>query len=169
VNRRLTLILVGVIATLLLGIGAYFVLRPDFCDGLPREIGACNSDRPSYEGATCDQVAAEWGEHLDKRVAEVIAQAAASERKGASFSLYSAEVLVTQLANKHMRDLSITGDCESDRFMAIGEQQLSEVATENVGNVMYDGDPRVPYEDWRERVEANVQLILSQPDAPYAP
>jgi hypothetical protein len=68
-----------------------------------------------------------------------------------------------------MRDLSITGDCESDRFMAIGEQQLSEVATENVGNVMYDGDPRVPYEDWRERVEANVQLILSQPDAPYAP
>jgi hypothetical protein len=169
VIQRWTLVLVGVAATFLVGIAAYFLLRPDSCNGLPREIGACNSDRPSYEGETCDQVAAEWGEHLDQRVAEVIAQAAASDRKGESSSLYSAEILVTQLANKHMRDHFITGDCESHRFMAIGEQQLSEQVRENVGHVMYDDDPTVRYEEWRERIEANVELILSQPDVPYAP
>lgn len=159
--------LAGVVAALLVGLAAYFVLRPDFCDGLPREIGACSNDRPSYEGATCDQVAAEWGEQLDERVAEVIAQAAASDRKGASSSLYDAEILVTQLANKHMRDRSITGDCEPDGFMTIGERQFSELVVENVGNVIYDGDPKVPYEEWRERIVANVELILSQPDVPY--
>lgn len=159
----------GVVMGFLVGLAAYFVFRPDFCDGLPREIGACSSDRPSYEGATCDQVAAEWGEHLDERAAEVLAQAAGSDHKGASSSLYDVEILVTQLANKHMRDLSITGDCEADRFMTIGEQQFSELVVENVGNVIYDGDPKVLYEEWRERVVANVELILSQPDVPYAP
>ena len=154
---------------MLILVGGYFILRPEFCDGLPRDIGACDRDRPAYTGDSCREVAQEWGTHLDERVAEVISGPSSSGGKGRSVLLYDAEILVTQLANKHMRDAGITPLCERDDFLATGAAQLSTSVREEVGGVMYEGNPVVSYEEWHLRLQELVGLILGEPDQPYEP
>lgn len=145
--------------------GLHFALRPDFCDGLPREMGACSRSRPQFSGTTCAEVGSEWGRQLDERVMPLI------ERpfSGVSSKLLDAEILTIQLANQHMRDNGITPHCSVAVFFSAGEAQLSEALKSEVGDLVYEGNPVVSYLEWQERSIDMVELILSIPDAPYNP
>ena len=148
-------------------VGGYFLARPDSCDGIPREMGACSADRPSYVGSNCDEVAVEWGDQLNERVIAVINGPAAAGGEGRSVRLRTAEILVTQLANKHLRDTGLTPNCDADTFMSLGEDEFSELLVQQVGSIMYEGSPTVEYDEWRQRVRDFVELILLEPDVPY--
>lgn len=123
---------VGASAAVLI-LGAFYLLRPHTCHGLPRDIGACDGDRPTYAGDNCQEVAKEWGSHFDERVAQVIAGPDTSGGKGRSSRLYEAETLVSQLANRHMRHEGIIAACARDEFLATGEAQHSASVREQVG------------------------------------
>lgn len=165
-GRRVT---VSVLLLAVSAVGAYFVLRPSSCDGLPREIGACDNTRPVYSGETCEAVAAEWGAHLNERALAVIEGPAVANGKAMSSRLYDVETLVSQLANKHMRDSALTPQCEPEAFFLTGESQLSPEVVERVGGIMYEGNPTVEYEEWRIRLQEWITLILTNPHEAYAP
>lgn len=155
-------VLAGVLA-------AYFVLRPDSCDGLPRDIGACSSNRPTYSGTSCAEVAEEWGKQLDTRVVAIINGPADAQGKGRSSRLLDVDILTTQLANKYLRDTGLTAQCQTEEFLATGEAQFSQQTKDGVGLIMFEGEPEVEYSEWRGRLEQFIDSILSDPDLPYAP
>lgn len=138
----------------------YFAVRPTHCDGLPREMGACSPDRPSYAGTTCLDVALEWGAHMDERVLEVINGPEARRGQARSSLLVDAEILVTQLANFHMRPTRMTAECSQGEFLEVGEAEFSAELKDKVGSVMWDGNPTVHYQDWRTRLETYLPLIF---------
>ena len=144
------------------GVVTYFALRPTHCDGLPREMGACSSDRPSYEGTTCLEVARDWGMHMDERVLEVINGPEARRGQARSSLLVDAEILVTQLANFHMRPSRMSAECSPEEFLEVGEAEFSAELREKVGDVMWDGNPVVDYQDWRERLKTYLPLIFGE-------
>lgn len=157
-----------VIATVILA-GLLYVSRPESCDGLPRSIGACDPDRPQFEGQTCVDVSREWGSELDQQALEVLRGPEIAGGQARSSRLYDAETLVSQLANSHMRELGLTSQCEVASFLATGESQFSGEVREGVGSIMYDGDPMVGYEEWRSRLEGWISLILSVEESAPAP
>lgn len=144
------------------GVVTYFAARPTHCDGLPREMGACSSDRPSFEGTTCLEVAREWGAHLDGRVLEVINGPESRRGQARSSRLVDAEILVTQLANFHMRPSRMSVGCSPEEFLEVGEAEFSAELKDKVGSVTWDGNPVVDYQDWRERLETYLPLIFGE-------
>lgn len=151
------------------GLSVYFGLRSDQCDGLPREIGACAGNRPTYAGATCDSVGSEWGAQLNERVEDALDGSV--QRRGASDSvlLLDAEILTIQLANKHLRDTGLIADCDANDFLRVAESQFSDRARSEVGRIMYEGSPIVGYDDWLARLQGHVELIFSDRSSPYQP
>lgn len=164
-TTRIVLVAVAVVAVGTVGL--YFLLRPEYCDGLPRSYGACSADRPTFSGDTCDEVAVEWGWQLDQRVLQVVDGPPSQGGESRSSRLLNAEGLTTGLANKHLRDNRLTPTCQVDEFMAAGESQFSERLVKEVGSVMYEGSPVVDYSQWRERIVDRVSTILADPHAPY--
>lgn len=149
------------------GFGLYLWLRPDFCDGLPREMGGCDGDRPNFSGQTCDEVALEWGRQLDERVVAVIDGSHTRRGQSQSVLLHNVETVTSQLANKHLRDSGLAPQCDVDRFFTLGEEQFSDELRSSVGPIMYQGNPVTDYEEWSGRARWWVDLILSEPDLPY--
>jgi hypothetical protein len=68
-----------------------------------------------------------------------------------------------------MRDAGITPLCDQHEFLATAEARLSESVREEVGDVMYEGDPIASYEEWHLRLQEWGELMLSDPDQPYEP
>ncbi len=147
-----------------LAVGAVVVgllaLRPDSCDGLPRSIGACDSDRPEFTGTTCQEVALEWGTEMNERVLTVIGSPETVRGQSWSSRLYDVETLVSQLANLHMRETGLTPDCDAGDFLTRGAMMFSDEVREDVGDFMYDGNPVVEYEEWKSRLVGWVDLML---------
>ena len=152
----------GVLLVAVAALVGYFAVRPTHCDGLPREMGACSPNRPSYEGATCLEVAREWGAHMDERVLDVINGPEARRGQARSSLLVDAEILVTQLANFHMRPTRMTTGCTPTEFLEVGEVEFSAELRDKVGSVMWDGNPPVDYQDWRTRLETYLPLIFGK-------
>lgn len=168
-TSKAVLAAIGVVIMAAIVGGVALTLRSDYCDGLPRSIGACSSDRPAFNGRTCDAVAVEWGRQLDNRVIAILEGPTSVGDKSRSSLLLDAETLTTQLANKHMRDTGLTASCSVEAFLNVGESEFSATARREVGSLMFEASPVVDYETWRNRLEELVTVILAQPFAPYDP
>lgn len=112
-------------------------------------------------------MAEEWGRHLDNKVAVILDSPDGASGKSQSVLLFDAEILTIQLANKHLRDSALTANCEVDRFLQIAEGQFADTTVNGIGDIMYQGNPVVDYDEWTDRLRAHIEVILSEPDIPY--
>ena len=62
-----------------------------------------------------------------------------------------------------MRDAGITPLCDQHEFLATAEARLSESVREEVGDVMYEGDPIASYEEWHLRLQEWVKADVERP------
>lgn len=165
-DRRAWLSIAAVAFLILVGSGAYLALRPEFCDGIPRQMGGCDSDRPEFDGATCGEVAKEVAGELNARIPPLFTGPDGVRGEGRSVRLYNVETLVFLRANIHMRDSGLAPDCDVDAFLSTVEAGLSGEVKDGVGNIMYEAMPVVEYEEWRERLTELVELIFTDPHLP---
>ena len=65
------------------------------CDGISSEVGGCTAERHIFTGTTCDGLAREWAEVLDRAVVAVLDGPDAVEQQARSVRLRQALVITT--------------------------------------------------------------------------
>lgn len=120
-----------------------------FCNDISAEVGGCDPDAPSFTGETCDELAAEWGREVDRRLSEIIEGGDVIDGEHRSVRAHKALVLPTLLVSARIRELGLTPPCDADAFASSAESTFGDTLRKGVGGVLYDGDPQVTYEQWR--------------------
>jgi hypothetical protein len=135
---------------------------PLACDGVSAEVGGCSSERPSFEGTTCAEVAQEWGQTVDTRVKEVIAGPETVDGKQRSSRILDVLVLAYVGATKHLEQSGQLGRCHAADFLAGAAPSFSEELKAGIGGALYDGDPVTTYGQFIAEVQ-NVIKTLDNP------
>jgi len=68
-----------------------------------------------------------------------------------------------------MRESGITSVCEVEEFLGREEAELSPRTSNEVGSVIFDGNPEVEYSEWRARLHGWVELMMTDPETPDNP
>ena len=129
------------------------------CNGIAAEMGGCAEDLPTFEGRDCDAVARQWGQMVNRSVLRIISGPDAVDGEARSVRLRQSVVLLSSLAGRHLDNVGVRSQCESARFLELGEEEFSDQLRDQVGRVMFDGDPVVPYDEWRADLARTVTSI----------
>ena len=140
----------------------------EVCSGVPRDMGGCEPNQPTFAGVTCAEVGREFGSEVDRRGLDIIAgpQIVAGQSRASRMIVMT--VLVTARANQYLRAQGLVAECGVDEFVAAAESQLSEPFKERVGAYLYDGSPR-PYGEWLENLRRTVRVIDMGENEPFLP
>jgi hypothetical protein len=139
-----------------------------FCDGIPADWGACDTDRPSFSGATCGEVGTEFGQQLGPRALEIFDGPQIVDGNDRTVQLQQLVILHIQLANKHLRDTGQVMVCEVPEFLDAAEAAFPAEFIERVGSNAFF-DQTVSYEAWREDLKRFLVVIDRDESEPYAP
>jgi hypothetical protein len=162
-------ILLTVLVALLAGCGLIGgTPSPTTCDGIAAEFGACDEDRPVFNGQTCSEVGAEFGEQLSPRAIDIFDGPQTVDGNDRTVLLTRLVVLHIQLANKHLRDSGQAVDCDVPEFVEAAEAELSSEFKARVGDNVFFGQT-VSYEEWRADLERFLVVIDRDENEPYAP
>ena len=129
------------------------------CDGIGVEMGGCADDLPSFTGKDCDAVAREWGRLVEAGVVAIVSGPEAVDGEARSVRLKQLVVLMSVLAGRHLDDIGVREQCEAERFLGVAEKEFSDEVRDQVGSAMFDGEPVVPYQEWRADVARTVRSI----------
>lgn len=166
------LVLTLVVATAVVGaVVVANVLAPDpdeVCEGIPREMGGCDPDQPTYAGATCAEVGQEFGAQLDQRGLAVIDGPASRDGESRAVRLNETVILVLGRANQYLRDTGLIHSCGVDGFIAAAETRFSEPFKARVGDYLYDDTSR-PYAEWLEELRRIARVVDMDEDQPFLP
>jgi hypothetical protein len=131
---------------------------PEFCDGIPAEIGGCAPDRPVFAGDTCDGLAREWGRVVDTRVAAIIDGPPELDGKGRGVRVSDALVLASVLVGGRMHELGLLDACDAPEFLPVARSEFSDDLESRVLTVLYDGDPAT-LADWEFFLARAIDVI----------
>jgi len=129
------------------------------CDGIGAGLGGCDSNLPEFSATDCVGVAQEFGTALDERTLAVITGPEAVDGNARSVRLTHAMVLVSDLANRHLRATGLHADCDVPEFMGAAEAEFSSELRDSVGAFLYDGRPPATYDEWLEQLNRNIVVI----------
>ena len=133
--------------------------EPSICNEIPSTFGGCDPDRPVFAGSTCQELAAEWGRDIDKRIVAVIHGPADASGNAKSARNVDALVLSSMVVRMRLDELGIRRSCGLDTFWPIADQQFSADLRSGAGAILWDGDPIVPFDDWAARAKDIVGMI----------
>jgi hypothetical protein len=133
--------------------------QPPICDGISANMGGCDEDQPTYTGATCPELAREWGDEVDRRLSAVIDGPATVDGEAKSVQQTQVLVLTSTRLSMYMDRTGLLDSCDVPEFLPIAEEEFSEKLREGVGSIIYDGEPVVSYEEWLAGVEKFIAVI----------
>jgi hypothetical protein len=133
--------------------------EPSSCDGISARAGGCDEDQPTYSGTTCAELAREWGDEVDRRLAVVIDGPAVVDGEAKSARQTSVLVLASTRLSMYMDGAGLLDSCDLPEFLPIAEQQFSDKLREGVGSIIYDGEPVVSYEEWPTDAKRYINVI----------
>lgn len=136
--------------------------EPTMCDGIPAEMGGCGSQRPTYQGTTCEELGSEWGQHVDARLRAVIDGPAQVDDKQRSVLIQNELVLATTTVGLRLQKLGLLNTCKVAIFLPAAEREFSDTLKSKIGAVLYDGNPIATYEQFHAEVEY-VLGVLDEP------
>lgn len=136
--------------------------EPTICDGVPSDIGGCSSQRPTYEGTTCEQLGAEWGQYVDAGLRAVIAGPESIDGKARSVLIHEQLVLATVTAGLRLQQLGLLDTCKVAIFLPPAEREFSNDLKATIGGALYDGRPVATYQQFQFEVE-HVLVVLDHP------
>jgi hypothetical protein len=138
--------------------------QPPTCDGISADMGGCDEDQPVYAGTTCEDLAKEWGNKVDRRLTAIIDGPAVVDGKAKSAQHSDVLVLTSTRLAMYMDRLGLLERCDVPEFLPIAETQFSDKLREGAGSIIYDGDPVVSYDEWLAGV-TRVIIVIDTDDA----
>lgn len=132
---------------------------PTVCDDVSSDAGGCTTERYSYAGTTCDEVAAEWGAFMDRLVLGVVNGPQSVNNEARSSRLRQVIGIAAIDLDQHLESLNTPVNCSIEDVLARGEQAFSDELRAAVGAAMYDGDPAVTYEEWLNDVRSVLGVL----------
>jgi hypothetical protein len=138
--------------------------EPSFCDGISSAVGGCDPDRPTFAGTSCEAIAHEFGEQLDRRLVAIHGGPEDPEASKAVRAQHFTTVAAS-LANNHIREIGLIKECSAEPFVAEAETRFSADLRDHAGELLADGDP-VPYDQWRDELLDLMALIDLEEDGP---
>lgn len=129
------------------------------CGGVPADIGGCSSARPSFSATTCAELAAEWGDDVDRRIVAIIDGPKSVDGKAKSVRNYEALVLASTVLSLRLDALGLLPSCDMAEFWPIAQTRFSPELQAGAGDVLYDGDPASTYDQWLEATKQIIGLI----------
>lgn len=132
---------------------------PTVCDEVSSDAGGCTTERYSYAGTTCDEVAAEWGAFMDRLVLGVVNGPQSVNNEARSSRLRQAIGIAAIDLDQYLESLDPPVNCDIEDVLARGEQAFSGELRSAVGAAMYDGDPAVTYEEWLNDVRSVLGVL----------
>ena len=134
---------------------------PRISDGISSELGGCD-ELPVFAGDSCDALAAEYGRLLDDEVIEIIEGPAGVDGEARSARLKQVMTLLAVVAGRRLDEVGIGRTCDVRAFRTIAEAEFSPQLREQVGRVMYDGDPVATYDEWLDDLENSLRVLGSE-------
>lgn len=132
---------------------------PEYCDDVQADIGGCGPDRPVYEGTTCDAVAGEWGDAIERLIVPIFGEPPLLGDKQKSARVHDALVLATVTAGLHMDEAGMLGTCTSADFIAIAEPGLGQEFRDGIDDALYDAAPIATWDQFLFELERVIRVI----------
>ena len=132
--------------------------QPSVCDGVSSEIGGCTAERHTFVGATCEELAVEWGRILDRQVVALL-NGPTDPSQAISARLKQAVVILTTDMNTKLGDLGLADTCDVPAFLAGAEPVFSAELRAKVGAALFDSDPVATYDDWLADIARTLAVI----------
>jgi len=164
-SRLVGLVLIAVPLTLgLTGCGFVSSGTPaaSICNGVSTEIRPCDAV-PSFEGNTCEALAAEYGTALDRALLEIVRGPADVGGEAKSSRLIHAEASVTTALTDRMVAIGLIETCTMPAFLDAAQVHFSQELETTIGHALYDGQPDVTYEEFLNDLSQIMSGIGKQP------
>jgi hypothetical protein len=131
---------------------------PSVCDGVSSDIGGCTAERHPFVGASCEELAKEFGGVLDRQVVALL-NAPTDPSQAMSVRLKQTVVILTTDMNTKLRELGLAETCDVPAFLAVAEPEFSADLRAKVGSALFDGEPAATYDDWLADVTRTLAVI----------
>lgn len=126
------------------------------CDGISAELGGCD-ELPVFSGETCDDVAVEFGAHLDEAAVGIIEGPAGVGGEARSSRLKQVMGLLAVLAERRLD--AVGAECDPADFRATAEGEFSQELRDGVRTAMFDGEPVVTYAEWLADLDQSLRVL----------
>ena len=129
-------------------VGGASPTNPPVCDGIPADMGGCDSSRPVFAGTTCEAIADEWVAAIDERVLPIISGPPVEDDLSARVGSRTWSVLSSIVAGMRLDELGLLDSCDAPTFLEAGATGFSNELNDGIGATLFDGQPPASREDW---------------------
>ena len=133
--------------------------NPPVCDGIPADMGGCDSSRPVFVGTTCEAIADEWVAAINERVIPIINGAPVEDDLQRSSRISNVLVLSSVVAGMRLDELGLLDSCDAPTFLEAAETGFSDELQDGIGATLFDGQPPASREDWDETLFRAIRII----------
>ena len=139
--------------------GASRKTDPPVCDGIPADVGGCDSSRPVFAGSTCEAIADEWVAAIDERVLPIIDGPPVADGMQRSSRILNVLVVSSVVAGMRLNELGLLNSCDAPAFLEAAEMGFSDELQDGIGANLFDGQPPASREDWDETLFKAIRII----------
>jgi hypothetical protein len=133
--------------------------NPPVCDGIPADMGGCDSSRPVFAGTTCEAIADAWVAAIQERVLPVISGPPVADGMQRSSRISNVLVLSSVVAGMRLDDLGLLDSCDAPIFLEAAEADFSDELHDGIGATLFDGQPPASREDWDQTLFRAIRII----------
>ena len=132
---------------------------PPVCDGVPADMGGCDTSRPVFVGTTCEAIADEWVAAIDERVLPIINGPPVEDDLQRSSRISNVLILSSIVAGMRLDELGLLDSCDAPTFLEAGATGFSDELHDGIGATLFDGQPPASREDWGETLFRAIRII----------
>ena len=127
--------------------------NPAVCDGIPADMGGCDSARPVFVGETCEAIADEWVVAIDGGVIKVIRGQPVVD------GMQRSSRISNVLAGMRLDELGLLETCDAPTFLEAAKTDLSDDLRAGIGATLFDGQPFATQGDWEEILFRAIRIV----------
>ena len=133
--------------------------NPAVCDGIPADMGGCDSARPVFVGETCEAIADEWVDAIDGGVIKVIRGQPVVDGMQRSSRISNVLVVSSIVAGMRLDELGLLETCDAPTFLEAAKTDLSDDLRAGIGATLFDGQPFATQGDWEEILFRAIRIV----------
>ena len=132
---------------------------PPICDGIPADMGGCDSSRPVFVGNTCEAIADEWVAAIDEGVLPIINGPPVEDDLQRSSRISNVLVVSSIVAGMRLDELGLLDSCDAPTFLEAAKTGFSDELQGGIGATLFDGQPLASRGDWEETLFRAIRII----------